>query len=138
MRPALAVCLVLAAPEKASIATRVAPGDYPLNLLEVNSRYLLSTNNGYGGQYLQAYDAMRRLVTGKLELPSLWFGLAYEPDHKLVVASDGKSGVSVVAFHDGAFGKPRSVEIGGCKLTAGRGSVCCSAFRSRFCLSKRM
>ncbi len=124
MRPAFAavffsVCLVLAAPEKASIATRVAPGDYPLNLLEVNGRYLLSTNNGYGRQYLQAYDATRRLVTGKLELPSLWFGLAYEPDNKLVVASDGKSSVYVVAFHDGAFSKARSVEISGCKLTAG-------------------
>jgi hypothetical protein len=85
----------------------------------VNSRYLLSTNNGYGTQYLQAYDALRRLVTGKLELPSLWFGLAYEPDNKLVVASDGKSSVYLVPFHDGAFGKPQSLEISGCKLTAG-------------------
>jgi DNA-binding beta-propeller fold protein YncE len=113
------VCLVLAAPKKTSIATRVAPADYPLNLLEVNARYLLSTNNGYGTQYLQAYDALRRLVTGKLELPSLWFGLAYEPDNKLVVASDGKSSVYLVPFHDGAFGKPQSLEITGCKLTAG-------------------
>ena len=62
---------------------------------------------------------MRRLVTGKLELPSLWFGLAYEPVNKLVVASDGKSSVYVVAFHDGAFSKARPVEISGCKLTAG-------------------
>src|SRR5579872_3269435 len=115
----LCVCLVRAASEKTSIATRVAPGDYPLNLLEVNGRYLLSTNNGYGTQYLQAYDASRRLVTGKLELPSLWFGLAYEPDNKLVVASDGKSGIYMAPFHDGAFGKPQSLEISGCKLTAG-------------------
>ena len=113
------ICAALGAPKSASIATRVAPGDYPLNLLEVNGRYLLSTNNGYGTQYLQAYDALRRAVTGKLELPSLWFGLAYEPDNKLLAASDGKSGVYVVPFDNGAFGKPRSVEINGCKLTAG-------------------
>ena len=112
-------CLLRAADEKTSIATRVAPADYPLNLLEVNGRYLLSTNNGYGAQYLQAYDAWRRQVTGKLELPSLWFGLAYEPDNKLVIASDGKGGVYVVPFRDGAFGKARSLEIVGCKLTAG-------------------
>ena len=113
------VCLVLAAPEKATIAHRIAPGDYPLNLLEVNSRYLLSTNNGYGTQYLQAYDTLQRMVTGKLEFRSLWFGLAYEPVNQLVVASDGKSGIYVVPFHDGVFGKPQSLEISGCKLTAG-------------------
>ena len=124
MRQAIAgvfitVGMVLSAPQNASIATRVAAGDYPLNLLEVNGRYLINTNDGYGTQYLQSYDVLRRRVTGKLELPSLWFGLAYEPDNKLLIASDGKSSVYVVPFLDGAFGKPRSVEISGCKMTAG-------------------
>ena len=79
----LSVCMVLGAARNVSIATRVAAADYPLNLLNVNDRYLVSTNNGYGKQYLQSYDAIRRQVTGKLELPSLWFGLAYESENRL-------------------------------------------------------
>ncbi|MBZ5593867.1 MAG: hypothetical protein LAP39_16635 [Acidobacteriia bacterium] len=113
------LCIGLATPQRASIATRAAGGDYPLNLLEVADRYLVSTNNGYGTQYLQAYDTIGRRITGKLELPSLWLGLAYEPEHKLLAASDGKGGVYVVPFDGGAFGKPVSLEISGCKLTAG-------------------
>ena len=112
-------CVSVAAAQTASVADRVAAGDYPLNLLEVAGRYLVSTNNGYGTQYLQAYDTVRRQITGKIELPSLWFGLAYEPGSSSLVASDGKSSVYVVPFHDGAFGKPQSIEISGCKFTAG-------------------
>src|SRR5437588_3310381 len=108
-----------AAPQDASIATRVAGGDYPLNLIEVAERYLVSTNNGYGKHYLQAYDETRRDVTAKLELPSLWFGLAYERHSKRLVASDGQNGVQVVPFESGLFGSPKSVEVSGCKLTAG-------------------
>ena len=111
--------LAIAAPEKSSVAARVAAGDYPLNLLEVAGRYLISTNNGYGAQYLQAYDETSRQVTGKLELPSLWFGLAYDPEKKLLAASDGRSGVFLAPFDGGVFGKARSVAISGCKLTAG-------------------
>jgi DNA-binding beta-propeller fold protein YncE len=106
------------APPEKSVATRVAAGDYPLNLLEIDGRFLISTNNGYGANYLQAYDESRAQVTGKLELPSLWFGLAYEPTAKLLLASDGKSGVQVVPFEGGVFGKPKSLEVRGCKLTA--------------------
>lgn len=115
----LSVCMVLGAARNVSIATRVSAADYPLNVLNVNDRYLVSTNDGYGKQYLQSYDAIRRQVTGKLELPSLWFGLAYESENRLLVASDGKSGVYVIPFEGGALGRPRYVEISGCKLTAG-------------------
>jgi len=103
----------------ASIATRVAGGDYPLNLIEVAERYLVSTNNGYGKQYLQAYDETLRDVTANLELPSLWFGLAYESTAKRLVASDGQNGIYVIPFESGRFGSPKSVPVAGCKLTAG-------------------
>jgi YVTN family beta-propeller protein len=112
------VCSSLAS-QDASIASRVAGGDYPLNLLEVAGRYLVSTNNGYGTHYLQAYDTLRRRITGKIAMPSLWFGLAYEPGSSLLAASDGKSGIYVIPFHDGAFGTPQPIEISRCKFTAG-------------------
>src|SRR6185436_18292923 len=115
----LLISAAMAAPQDASIATRVAGGDYPLNLIEVAERYLVSTNNGYGKHYLQAYDQTRREVTGKLELPSLWFGLAFEPAAKQLIASNGKDGVHVVPFDSGRFGIPKSVKVTGCKLTAG-------------------
>src|SRR3984893_17720287 len=115
----LLISAAMAASQHASIATRVAGGDYPLNLIEVAERYLVSTNNGYGKHYLQAYDETRREVTAKLELPSLWFGLAYEPAAKRLVASDGQNGVYVVPFDSGRFGNPKSVQVTGCKLTAG-------------------
>lgn len=115
----LLISAAMAPPQDASIATRVAGGDYPLNLIEVTERYLVSTNNGYGKHYLQAYDETRGEVTAKLELPSLWFGLAYEPAAKRLVASDGQNGVYVVPFDSGRFGNPKSVQVTGCKLTAG-------------------
>jgi len=114
-----AVCTGLASAQDRSAATRVAGGDYPLNLLEVAGRYLVSTNNGYGSQYLQAYDVTRHAVTGKLGLPSLWYGLAYETGSSMLLASDGKNSVYRVPFHEGSFGQPESVEISGCRFTAG-------------------
>jgi DNA-binding beta-propeller fold protein YncE len=109
----------LAATRATSIATRVAGGDYPQNLLTVEDRYLISTNNGYGTQYLHSYDTVEHQTTGKVELPNLWFGLDYWPEHGLLAASDGKSGVYLVPFHRGVFGKPRSIEISACNFTAG-------------------
>src|SRR6476620_12178497 len=113
------VCAATTASQGASIATRVAGGDYPLNLIEVSERYLVSTNNGYGKQYLQTYDETRGDVTANLELPSLWFGLAYESTSKRLVASDGQNGIYVITFESGRFGSPKSVPVAGCKLTAG-------------------
>jgi len=112
-------CGLHAGSKTASLATRVAAGDYPLNLLQVEDRYLISTNNGYGPHYLQAYDVTRREVTGKLDLPSLWFGLAFDPARHLLLASDGKNGIYEVPFDRGAFGQARHVEIQNCKFTAG-------------------
>src|SRR5437879_1589764 len=111
--------IACAVPDRSSVATRVAGGDQPFNLIEIEGRFLISTNNGYNANYLQAYDESRGQLVDKLELPSLWFGLAYEPNEKLLIASDGRSGVYVVPFEAGIFGKPKLVEIGGCKLTAG-------------------
>lgn len=116
---ALSICILPAFAEQPSVATRIASADSPLNLLEIDGRWLLSTNNGYGVNYLQAYDESRHQVTAKLEFPSLWFGLAYEPVQRLVLASDGKSGVYAVPFENGAFGKPALLPVDGCKLTAG-------------------
>jgi len=113
------ICVASAAPDRSSVAARVAEGDQPFNLVEVDGRFLISTNNGYDANYLLSYDESRRQVSDKLALPSLWFGLAYEPNDKRIIASDGRSGVYVVPFEGGIFGKPKLVEIGGCKLTAG-------------------
>src|SRR5215471_5763681 len=115
----LALSIGLAFGQDGSVAARVAGGDHPLNLLAVSDQYLVSTNNGYGIHYLQAFDMIRGEVTAKLELPSLWFGLAYESGHKLLAASDGRNGVYLVPFDSGEFGKPRLVEVHGCKFTAG-------------------
>ncbi|HVN79486.1 MAG TPA: hypothetical protein VMW38_10860, partial [Terriglobia bacterium] len=97
-----ALIVLHANPKETSVATRVAGGDYPLNLLEIDRHFLVSTNNGYGTQYLQSYDEISRKVIDRLELPSLWFGLAYQPTTKLLIASNGKSGVYTVSFENGS------------------------------------
>ncbi len=112
-------CIAGASAETPSVATRVAEADFPLSMIEIEGRYLISTNNGYGTNYLLSYDERDQKVVSKLELPSLWFGLAYDPVHRRVVASDGKSGVYVIPFQEGGFGESKLMAIAGCRLTAG-------------------
>ncbi len=79
-----------------SAAERVAPADTPLNLVETPDGFLISTNSGYVTHYLQAFDEAQRKVTDRLEVRSLWYGLAYEPEQKSLVASMGARSVLVI------------------------------------------
>jgi len=108
-----------AAREAVSIARRVAPGDLPLNLIFVPESYIVSTNSGYERQYLQAFDERRGVVTDKLELPSLWYGLAYDPLEQVLLASSVTDAVYVVPFSHGRFGRAHAVSLEGCRLTSG-------------------
>jgi DNA-binding beta-propeller fold protein YncE len=103
----------------ASVAERVAPGDTPLNLVETPNGFLISTNSGYGAHYLQAYDEGQNKVAGRLEFPSLWYGLAYVPGQKSLLASTGAHSVLMIPFQEGKFGTPRETVFDGCELTAG-------------------
>src|SRR5271157_6052184 len=70
-----------------SAAERVAPADTPLNLLETPDGFLISTNSGYGAHYLQSYDERHNKLADRLDFPSLWYGLAYAPGQKSILAS---------------------------------------------------
>ncbi len=85
-----------AATVERSAAERVAPADTPLNLVETPDGFLISTNSGYVTHYLQAFDEAQRKVTDRLEVRSLWYGLAYEPEQKSLVASMGARSVLVI------------------------------------------
>ena len=98
---------------------RVAPGDTPLNLVETPDGFLISTNSGYGAQYLQAYDEVHNKVADRIDFPSLWYGLAYAPSQKSILASTGATSVLVIPLHAGEFGEPREIVLDHCELTAG-------------------
>jgi hypothetical protein len=101
------------------VAARVAPGDVPLNLIETPNGVLISTNSGYGPQYLLAYDIAHAQVSDRRELGSLWYGLDYEPKHNWVLASSGNHSVYVVPLEEGKFQAAREIALEGCELTAG-------------------
>jgi len=103
----------------ASVAERVAPADTPLNLLETPDGFLISTNSGYGAQYLQAYDEVHNKIADRIDFPSLWYGLAYASSQKSILASTGATSVMVVPLHAGEFGEPREIALEHCELTAG-------------------
>jgi hypothetical protein len=109
----------VAPPLTATVAQRVAPADTPLNLVETPDGFLISTNSGYGAHYVQAYDERRNQVTGRLERPSLWYGLAYVQGQRSLLASTGAESVLMIPFHEGKFGTPREMVLNGCELTAG-------------------
>jgi hypothetical protein len=102
-----------------SAATRIAPGDTPLNLVEASGGFLVSTNSGYGAHYLLAYDEACREITDRLEFPSLWYGLDNLPRQNALLASTGAHSVLVVPLRRGKFGTPRTINFGHCELTAG-------------------
>jgi DNA-binding beta-propeller fold protein YncE len=98
---------------------RIAPGDMPLNLLEVDGRWVVSTNSGWRNAYLQAYDEQQHRVSARIDLPSAWYGLAYDPTRKLLLASGAESSIYAIAFDAGNFGSKREVHLDGCLLPAG-------------------
>jgi len=98
---------------------RVAGGDMPLNLLEVEGRWVISTNSGWHNAYLQSYDEQRHRISGRIDLPGAWYGLAYDAKRKLVLASSAESSIYVIGFNGGALGTKRDVQLDGCPLPAG-------------------
>lgn len=104
---------------RAAVAGTIAPADVPLNLIEIEQHFLVSTNSGYGKHFLQSYDESRHVVSGRLELPSLWYGLAYEPATETLLAADGSESIYAVRMEKGHFGAYREIRLPGCKLTAG-------------------
>lgn len=73
----------------------------PLKLLEADGRWLISSNSGWHNTYLQSYDEQTHKVSGRIELPAAWYGLAYDVKRKLVIASSGsgrKTGDHVPRF----------------------------------------
>jgi phosphoesterase family protein len=107
------------AAEPDSVASPVARGDVPLNLVETPDGFLISTNSGYAPHYLLAYDETRRQVSDRVTLSSLWFGLDYDAKRRLLLASDGNHSVFALPFKEGRFGEPRAMAFEGCELTAG-------------------
>lgn len=102
-----------------SVGTRIAQADNPLNLVETPGGFLVSTNAAYESPYLLSYNEKARRVSDRLNLPSLWYGLAYDASHKLLLASAGTHSVFAVPFTNGKFGKPREIKLKDCNLTAG-------------------
>lgn len=105
-------------PQTAS-SSRVAGGDMPLNLLEVEGRWIVSTNSGWHNSYLQSYDEVQHKVSGRMDLPGAWYGLAYDAKRKLVLASSPDSSIYVIAFDAGKFGTRREIDLDQCPLPAG-------------------
>jgi hypothetical protein len=105
--------------QSATLANRIAGGDMPLNLLEVDGRWVISTNSGWHNAYLQSYDEQLHKVSARVDLPSAWYGLAYDAKRKLVLASSPDSAVYVIPFDDGKFGSKREIALDECRLPAG-------------------
>ena len=91
----------------------------PLNLLEVDGHWVISTNSGWRNAYLQVYDEQEHKVSARLDLVSAWYGLVYDSKRKLVIASSAESSIYVIAFHKGSFGSKREIALKNCPLPAG-------------------
>jgi DNA-binding beta-propeller fold protein YncE len=104
---------------KTSVSHRIAGGDMPLNLVEADGRWVISTNSGWKNAYLQIYDEQARKVSSRIDLPSAWYGLAYDAERKLVLASSAESLIYVIAVDNGIFGKKREINLQSCALPAG-------------------
>jgi DNA-binding beta-propeller fold protein YncE len=98
---------------------RIAGGDIPLNLLEVEGRWVISTNSGWKNSYLQIFDEQEHKVSSRMDLPSAWYGLAYDAERKLLVASSAESSIYTIAFDHGVFGKRQELQLRNCSLPAG-------------------
>ena len=113
------LCGALSAAPGLSSSHRIADGDSPLNVIEVDERWLVTTNSGWHKQYLQAYDEHLGTVSSRLDLPSVWYGLAYEPISHVLLASSGAGSVYAIRMEQGHFGSVREMPFEGCKVAAG-------------------
>lgn len=91
----------------------------PLNLSEISGRWLINTNSGWHNSYLQSYDEQLHTVSGRIDLPAAWYGLAYDESRKLVIASSAESSLYVIEFRAGTFGTMREIHLDSCPLAAG-------------------
>jgi hypothetical protein len=98
---------------------RVADADMPLNLVEADDRWIISTNSGWHNAYLQSYDEQQHKISGHVALAGAWYGLAYDAKRKIVLASSAESSIYAVAFNRGMFARIREIELAGCLLPAG-------------------
>jgi DNA-binding beta-propeller fold protein YncE len=88
-------------------------------MISAGPNTLISSNSGWAKHFLQSYNEVTRSVTAQLELPSLWYGLAYVPEKQLLLASSGTGSVYVVSVADGELRLQRTLSIPDCKVTAG-------------------
>jgi hypothetical protein len=98
---------------------RIAGGDMPLNLLEVDGRWLISTNSGVRNAYLQAFDQQQHRISSRIDLPSAWYGLAFDHKRKLLLVSGAESSIYIIGFDHGTFGSKRDIHLEQCPLLAG-------------------
>ena len=108
-----------AKPDWTAKLKNVAQGDTPLNLIQAGDDFLISTNSGYRANYLLAFDEARQRVSQRLDLPSLWYGLDYDPVQRVLLASSGTHSVFFIPLAKGRFGTPREIVLQACDLTAG-------------------
>jgi DNA-binding beta-propeller fold protein YncE len=108
-------------------ASRVAPGDYALSLITAGPNTVISSNSGWAKHFLQSYNEQTHSVTARLELPSLWYGLAYVPERQLLLASSGAGHVYVVSTANGELRLKKTISIPDCKVTAGLAALSASA-----------
>jgi hypothetical protein len=98
---------------------RIAGGDMPLNVLEAEGRWIVSTNSGWHNAYLQVYDRHSAKVSSRAGVRSAWYGLAYDARRKLVIASSAESSLYVFTLADGKLEHMRELSLGNCRLPAG-------------------
>ena len=105
--------------EQSATSFRVAGADMPLNLVEADGRWIISTNSGWHNAYLQSYDEQQHKISARRALAGAWYGLAYDARRKIVLISSADSSIYAVAFNRGIFGRTRKIELAGCLLPAG-------------------
>jgi DNA-binding beta-propeller fold protein YncE len=88
-------------------------------MISAGPNTVISSNSGWAKHFLQSYNEVTRRVTAQLELPSLWYGLAYVPEKQLLLASSGAEAVYVVSVADGELRLRRTLSIPNCKVSGG-------------------
>jgi DNA-binding beta-propeller fold protein YncE len=88
-------------------------------MISAGPNTVISSNSGWAKHFLQSYNEVTGRVTAQLELPSLWYGLAYVPEKQLLLASSGTGSVYLVSVADGELRLRRTISIPDCKVTAG-------------------
>ena len=65
-------------------------GDLPLNMaVSSNGKWIAVTNNGYGRQCVNLFDAREEKMTDDVTLPYSWYGLCFSPDSRKLYVSGG-------------------------------------------------